>query len=55
MRTENRWPVFVARAREAGVGSMLAFQLFVEQQNLGALNVLPPPERLHRTNQNTSA
>jgi GAF domain-containing protein len=39
MRTESRWPVFVARAREAGVGSMLAFQLFVEQQNLGALNL----------------
>lgn len=39
MATENRWPRFARRAAEAGVGSMLAFQLYVEGDNLGALNL----------------
>ncbi|WP_245580351.1 GAF and ANTAR domain-containing protein [Arthrobacter castelli] len=39
MSTEQRWPVFAAQASEAGVGSMLAFQLFVDKKNLGALNL----------------
>jgi GAF domain-containing protein len=38
--TEERWPRFVARARELGVGSMLAVQLFVDGENLGALNLV---------------
>ena len=38
LRTEPRWPKFTARARELGVGSMLAVQLFVEEDGLGALN-----------------
>ena len=37
---ERRWPRFVARARELGVGSMLAVQLFVEDENIGALNLI---------------
>jgi GAF domain-containing protein len=37
--TEQRWPRFAVRARELGVGSMLAVQLFVEDENLGALNL----------------
>lgn len=37
--TEQRWPRFVSRARELGVGSMLAVQLFVDEENLGALNL----------------
>lgn len=37
---EDRWPQFVARARELGVGSMLAVQLFVEGEDLGALNLV---------------
>ncbi|MBO0871194.1 MAG: GAF and ANTAR domain-containing protein [Micromonosporaceae bacterium] len=37
--TETRWPSFTPRAAELGVGSMLAVQLYVEQDNLGALNL----------------
>jgi GAF domain-containing protein len=37
--TERRWPRFTARAAELGVGSMLSFQLYAEQDNLGALNL----------------
>jgi GAF domain-containing protein len=40
LATELRWPRFVARARELGVGSMLAVQLFVDRENLGALNLV---------------
>ena len=36
---EERWPQFSHRAAEAGVGSMLSFQLYVEGDNLGALNL----------------
>lgn len=39
MATESRWPLFSARAAQKGVGSMLAFQLYVEGDNLGALNL----------------
>ena len=39
MSTEARWPEFTQRAAELGVGSMLSFQLFVQQDNLGALNL----------------
>lgn len=39
LKTEQRWPRFVVKARELGVGSMLAVQLFVEGGNLGALNL----------------
>jgi transcriptional regulator with GAF, ATPase, and Fis domain len=37
---EQRWPRFVVRARELGVGSMLAVQLFVDGENIGALNLI---------------
>jgi GAF domain-containing protein len=37
--TERRWPHFIGRARELGVGSMLAVQLFVRADGLGALNL----------------
>jgi transcriptional regulator with GAF, ATPase, and Fis domain len=39
MATERRWPRFARRACAAGAGSMLAFQLYVEGDNLGALNL----------------
>jgi GAF domain-containing protein len=39
LATDQRWPKFTARARELGVGSMLAVQLFVQQDRLGALNL----------------
>lgn len=39
LRTEQRWPLFARRAYEAGAGSMLSFQLYVEGDNLGALNL----------------
>lgn len=34
-----RWPQFGPAAVEAGVGSMLSFQLFARQNSLGALNL----------------
>lgn len=40
MRAEGRWPHFVARARDLGAQSMLAVQLFVEEEGLGALNLI---------------
>ncbi|MDQ3611919.1 MAG: GAF and ANTAR domain-containing protein [Actinomycetota bacterium] len=39
MSREQRWPKFAARAMEAGAASMLSFQLYVEGDNLGALNL----------------
>jgi hypothetical protein len=40
MEVETRWPNFARRAAdEAGVRSMLSFQLYVEGDNLGALNL----------------
>jgi transcriptional regulator with GAF, ATPase, and Fis domain len=39
MATETRWPLFTVQAGGLGVGSMLAIQLYVEQDNLGALNL----------------
>lgn len=39
MRTETRWPRFAQRALGAGAGSMLSFQLYVDGDNLGALNL----------------
>ena len=40
LNTEQRWPNFSRRAaEETGVRAMLAFQLFVEGENLGALNL----------------
>jgi ANTAR domain/GAF domain len=39
IRTEQRWPTFAAKACEAGAGSMLSFQLWVDGDNLGALNL----------------
>ena len=35
-----RWPDFTKRARELGVGSMLAVQLYVDRDDLGALNLM---------------
>lgn len=39
MASETRWPLFAPRAAEAGAASMLSFHLFVESENLGALNL----------------
>jgi transcriptional regulator with GAF, ATPase, and Fis domain len=39
LATEQRWPRFAAAATGEGVGSMLSVQLFVEGDNLGALNL----------------
>jgi GAF domain-containing protein len=39
MAHEDRWPDFARRASDAGASSMLAFQLFVDGDNLGALNL----------------
>jgi GAF domain-containing protein len=37
---EHRWPVFSRRAHdEAGIQSILAFRLFVEEDTMGALNL----------------
>lgn len=39
MGTEERWPKFARAAYDAGARSMLSIQLFVEGDNLGALNL----------------
>lgn len=39
MRTEQRWPEFARLAADLGAASMLSFQLYVEGDNLGALNL----------------
>lgn len=40
INVETRWPAFSRRAvAKTGVRSMLTFQLFVEDENLGALNL----------------
>jgi hypothetical protein len=36
---ESRWPLFAERAWDAGARSMLSFQLFVDGDDLGVLNV----------------
>lgn len=40
MATEQRWPGFSRKASQLGVGSMLSVRLFVEGDELGALNLL---------------
>src|SRR4051812_20789238 len=35
----ERWPAYVPRARELGVGSMMGFLLYTEEEELGALNI----------------
>jgi GAF domain-containing protein len=40
MGAEERWPAFAARAQGLGVGSMLSVQLFVQGEDLGALNLV---------------
>ncbi len=42
MANETRWPAFAAKAHGLGAGSMLSFQLFVEGDNLGSLNLFSP-------------
>ena len=39
MASETRWPRFAERASQAGAAGMLSFQLYVEGDNLGALNL----------------
>ncbi len=39
MIADARWPLFAARASELGVGSLISFRLFVQQDTLGALNL----------------
>lgn len=40
LAAESRWPDFTTLASEMGVGSMLAVQLYVEGDDLGALNLI---------------
>ena len=39
MAAETRWPRFTDRALQAGAAGMLSFQLYVEGDDLGALNL----------------
>lgn len=39
LTVESRWPAFVTRARQLAVGSLLAVQLYVEGDDLAALNM----------------
>ena len=40
MASEQRWPRFTAKALAAGAAGMLSMQLYVEGDNLGALNLV---------------
>ena len=42
MSTEQRWPEFAKRADELGTASMLSVQLYVDGDDLGALNLASP-------------
>lgn len=37
--TEHRWPRYAPKARELGVGSMMGFLLYTEEDELGALDL----------------
>lgn len=39
LATEDRWPLFAQRASATGAASMLSLQLYVEGDDLGALNL----------------
>ena len=39
VRADERWPEFAAKASALGVGSMMCFQLFVEGDEMGAMNL----------------
>ena len=39
MSADTRWPQFTRQATELGIRSLLSFQLFVQAENLGALNL----------------
>jgi transcriptional regulator with GAF, ATPase, and Fis domain len=39
MASEQRWPAFTRRALQLGMRSMLSFQLYVHDDDLGALNL----------------
>lgn len=39
LQADRRWPAYRARASELGIGSMLAFRLFVSGDTIGALNL----------------
>jgi GAF domain-containing protein len=39
LRAETRWPRFARQAADLGVLSMLSFQLFVQDDSFGALNI----------------
>ncbi|GGS80958.1 transcription antitermination regulator [Streptomyces badius] len=36
---QQRWPAFAPQAAELGIGSMMGFLLFTDDENLGALNL----------------
>ncbi|WP_367128505.1 GAF and ANTAR domain-containing protein [Saccharothrix sp. HUAS TT1] len=42
LATESRWPLFAKRALDLKVTSMLSFRLYVEGDDLGALNLYSP-------------
>lgn len=37
--TETRWPSYIPRARQLGIGSMLGFQLYSGEESFGALDL----------------
>ncbi len=39
MRTEKRWPRYAPKALELGIGSMMGFQLFADEESMGALDL----------------
>ncbi|MER6603067.1 GAF and ANTAR domain-containing protein [Streptomyces parvus] len=49
---QQRWPAFAPQAAELGIGSMMGFLLFADEENLGALNLYSRlPGRFTETNE----
>ncbi len=54
MASEPRWPLFTTGALAVGAAGMLSFQLFVEGEDLGALNLSPAAPAPSTTSPSTS-
>lgn len=53
LRGDTRWPKFAQRAVDLGVMSMVAFQLYVRERDLGALNLYSKSVDVLRTRTRT--
>lgn len=55
LRVETRWPHFATAAADTGVYSMLSVQLFVDDDNFGALNLYADPPHAFEVSHESTA